>query len=111
MRAIRSQWNLPINGRLFVLGYTDIEPFDGHVQMEVEAQRHFHPIVAALTGKLEPSSVFELHLPVNAFQGSNKRGYTSHNAWAVARAPTEAEGAAPGAGVAKTKNLGRNRRR
>jgi hypothetical protein len=81
-----------IDGQLFALEHTGIEPFDGHVRMEAEAERHIDPIVAAVTGKLDPSAVFELHLPVNAFQGRDKRDVhaiqTAIVAWVMATAPT-----------------------
>jgi hypothetical protein len=58
-----------IGSHLFALEHTGIEPFKGHVQMEAEASRHFAPIVDALKGALSTTAVFELIMPINAFQG------------------------------------------
>jgi hypothetical protein len=58
-----------IGNRLFAFEHTGIEPFPGHVQLQAEAKRHFHPIEAMLAGKLPPTETFELRIPVRATQG------------------------------------------
>src|ERR1700687_2510132 len=49
----------------YVMEHTGIEPFEGHMQLEVQAEQHFGPIKAALEGKLPPD-VIELHVPLQA---------------------------------------------
>ena len=51
--------------QLFAIEHTGIEPFEGHVQMDAEAERHFGPISVALNGVL-PADVFDLHVPAKA---------------------------------------------
>jgi hypothetical protein len=58
-----------IAGQLFALEHTGIEPFEGHVQMDAEADRLFKPIVDALNNALGTAAVFELIIPANAFRG------------------------------------------
>jgi len=58
-----------IDGQLYALEHTGIEPFTGHVQMEAEAQRHFGPIRDALNDCLGTDATFELVIPANAFRG------------------------------------------
>jgi hypothetical protein len=57
-----------IGQQLFALEHTGIEPFEGHVRMEAEEERHFKPITDALKNTLDTSAVYELHMPANAFQ-------------------------------------------
>jgi hypothetical protein len=57
-----------INGTLFALEHTGIEPFKGHVQMAAEADRLFKPIIDALKNALG-AAVFELMIPANALHG------------------------------------------
>lgn len=58
-----------IEGQLFALEHTGIEPFSGHIQMDAEADRLFKPIVNALKNALGTTAVFELIIPTNAFRG------------------------------------------
>jgi len=60
-----------INSKLFALEHTGIEPFEGHVQLNAEAQRHFEPIIEAVAGHLPPE-VIELHIPAQVMQGMKK---------------------------------------
>ncbi len=81
-----------IGDRLFAFEHTGIEPFPGHVQLQAEAKRHFHPIEAMLAGKLPPTETFELRIPVKATQGLRtkdlQRVQGSLAAWVEATAPT-----------------------
>jgi hypothetical protein len=58
-----------IAGQLFALEHTGIEPFNGHVQMDAEADRLFKPISDALNNALGTAAVFELMIPANALRG------------------------------------------
>jgi hypothetical protein len=58
-----------IGDQLFALEHTGIEPFEGHVQMDAEADRLFKPIADALKNALGTKAVFELMIPANALRG------------------------------------------
>jgi hypothetical protein len=62
-----------IADQLFALEHTGIEPFSGHVQLTAEADRHFGPIVDALSVKLGTNHNFQLHIPAGALQGRKKK--------------------------------------
>jgi len=61
-----------IGDQLYALEHTVIEPFEGHMKMEAEADRHFKPIEDALKDALGNTAMFELVIPVNAFQVKKK---------------------------------------
>jgi hypothetical protein len=81
-----------INGRLFAIEHTGIEPFAGHMQLEAEAGVHFRPIEAMVAGRLPPNEHFELHMPVKATHdlkgAALRRVHEIIAAWIVATAPT-----------------------
>jgi hypothetical protein len=54
-----------LGSQLYALEHTGIEPFEDHVRLEAEAQRHFDPIKEALIGVV-PNGVLELQVPVRA---------------------------------------------
>jgi hypothetical protein len=59
-----------IGNQLFALEHTGIEPFEGHVQMEAQADHLYAPILNELKdGVLGTSARYELVIPINAFQG------------------------------------------
>jgi hypothetical protein len=58
-----------IGGRLFAFEHTGIEPFAGHIKMEVEGPRLFGPLVQRLAGLLPSNEYFELHVPFRATVG------------------------------------------
>jgi len=57
--------------QLFALEHTGIEPFEDHMRLEAEAERHFEPIRAALKEALPPE-VIELHVPAKAMLNRKK---------------------------------------
>ncbi|HEY3920057.1 MAG TPA: hypothetical protein VGL83_19865 [Stellaceae bacterium] len=67
--AVELVWRL--GQKLFALEHTGIEPFEGHMQLEAEAERHFGPISARLANALPPD-VFELQVPAKAMAGCNR---------------------------------------
>jgi hypothetical protein len=81
-----------INGDLFALEHTGIEPFKGHVQMDAQADLLFKPIVDALKNSLGTAAVFELMIPANALRGMKMPKVRSIQqaliAWVNATAPT-----------------------
>jgi Ribosomal protein L7/L12 dimerisation domain len=58
-----------IGDEQYALEHTGIEPFTGLIEMEVKAAQLFDPIKTALNGVLDTTALFELYMPVNAFQG------------------------------------------
>ena len=80
-----------IGARLFALEHTGIEPFEGHVRMEAQADRHFKPIEQLVAGKLPTSESFELLMPVNATAtlrgGALRRMHEALADWIVRTAP------------------------
>jgi hypothetical protein len=58
-----------IGDQLYAMERTGIEPFDGHMKMEGEAERHFVPIEDALKDNVDTAELFELYMPVDAFRG------------------------------------------
>jgi len=81
-----------IGDQLYAMERTGIEPFEGHMKMEGEAERHFVPIVDALKGYLDTAALFELYMPVDAFRGRRKTKVRSIQRklidWVKATAPT-----------------------
>jgi hypothetical protein len=63
LHPVEMTWKL--GSQLYALEHTGIEPFEEHVRLEAESQRHFDPILKALAGAL-PSGVFELLVPAKA---------------------------------------------
>jgi hypothetical protein len=54
-----------LGARLFALEHTGIEPFDDHMRLEAEAERHFDPIKEAVADLL-PDDVLEIHVSAKA---------------------------------------------
>lgn len=61
-----------LGNQLFALEHTGVEPFPGHVEMENRAGHLYVPITNALKDTLGTESLFELYIPVNAFQNKNR---------------------------------------
>lgn len=62
-----------LGDRLVAIEHTGIEPFEGHVRLQAEAQRHFRPIVERLAGVLPQTEDFELCIPAGTTAGWNDR--------------------------------------
>jgi hypothetical protein len=61
-----------INAQLYALEHTGIEPFSGHVQVDVEAKRRIQPLVDRVHALLPQTEEFELQVPLDplvALQG------------------------------------------
>jgi hypothetical protein len=54
-----------INGQLYALEHTGIEPFTGHVQVDAEAKRRIQPLVDRVTARLPQTEEFELQVPID----------------------------------------------
>jgi hypothetical protein len=61
-----------IGGRLFALEHSGIEPFEGHLQLEANFERHLLPIRAEIVDALPDTKGLRLSIPADAFY--NKRG-------------------------------------
>jgi hypothetical protein len=61
-----------LGDQLFALEHTGIEPFGGHVEMENRAKHLYTPITDALKDVLGTTALFELYIPINAFQNKKK---------------------------------------
>jgi hypothetical protein len=70
--AFSVETTFEIGDQLYAMERTGIEPFDGHMKMEGEAERHFVSIEDALEGNLDTAALFEPYMPVDAFRGRRK---------------------------------------
>jgi hypothetical protein len=81
-----------LGDQLYALEHTGVEPFEGHVRLQAEAERDFGPIYAGVAGKLPPGDLFELHVPARAMQSLGRRerevAQAGMVAWVIAKAPT-----------------------
>lgn len=71
--AKRVELTFRLRAELVAIEHTGIEPFEGFMQLEAEAPKHFEPIKEAAKGAVPPDSMVELHVPVKAFQGRPPR--------------------------------------
>ena len=58
-----------LGDRRYALEHTGIEPFEGHMKMEAQADQRFTPIIDGLNGELDTTATFELAIPAEAFEG------------------------------------------
>jgi hypothetical protein len=72
--TIRVELTFDLGLRTYALEHTGIEPFPDFVRLNNEAPRLLEPIKSALAGALPADDVFELHMPVFALRGHNKKG-------------------------------------
>jgi hypothetical protein len=81
-----------LGDQLYALEHTGIEPFDGHVRMEAQAEKLFAPITSALKDALGTEALFELWLPVNSLYGRKPAELQTIQeaiiSWAKETAPT-----------------------
>jgi len=84
-----------LGDQLYALEHTLIEPFPGHMEMENRAARLYAPITDALNDVLGSESLYELHIPANAFQNKKRLDIRNiQNAlvrWVKKTAPTMAK--------------------
>jgi hypothetical protein len=57
----------------YALEHTRIEPFDGHIQLEAESERHYTPITERVAEQLPSDSRYELDVPVGVMLGLSDR--------------------------------------
>jgi hypothetical protein len=57
-----------IGNLTFAFEHTGIEPFTGHVRLQVKASAQLKPIKDALAGVLPTTEDFELHIPARALE-------------------------------------------
>jgi hypothetical protein len=88
----RVEMTFRLGEQLYALEHTGIEPFDGFVEMNNEADRVFEPLRQSLTGALDPSSTFELTIQLHALRGRKmndvKKRHDSLRQWVLDTAPT-----------------------
>jgi hypothetical protein len=80
-----------IGNQQYALEHTNIEPFEGHLEMEAQAGKLFDPIKDALNDNLGSTALFQLHIPINAFKGQGSKVNSIQKAlidWVKAIAPT-----------------------
>jgi hypothetical protein len=59
--------------QLYAVEHTAIEPFDGLIRLNKQADHHFKPIEDAISPLVPEGEILELLLPVNAFHGKRAR--------------------------------------
>jgi hypothetical protein len=64
----RVEMTFRLGKQLYALEHTGIEPFDGSIEMNNEADRLFEPLRQSLTGALDPSSAFELTIQLHSLR-------------------------------------------
>ena len=65
-----------IGERTYAFEHTGIEPFHGHVQLQVEAKAQLQPIKVGLAGALPMTEDFELQIPLKAMEGLRGKNLT-----------------------------------
>jgi hypothetical protein len=85
------EFTCSFGSQLFALEHTGVEPFEGHVRLQAEAERDFGPIYAAVAGRLPASDLFELQIPARAMQALTRRQRETAQAavasWIITKAP------------------------
>jgi|HubBroStandDraft_1064217.scaffolds.fasta_scaffold55275_1 hypothetical protein len=69
----RVELTFTINGRLYALEHTGIEPFEGHIQLNNQAPDLTQPLIDLVTPLLPGKEHFELMLPHDAFRGMKRK--------------------------------------
>jgi hypothetical protein len=88
----RVEMTFSIGGQFYALEHTGIEPFDGFVEMNNEADRLFEPLRQSLTGLFDPGSTFELTIQLHALRGRRmndvRKRHDALRQWVLDTAPT-----------------------
>lgn len=88
----RVEMTFRLGNQLYALEHTGIEPFDGFVEMNNEADRLFEPLRHSLSGALDPGSAFELTIQLHAFRRRRmqdvKKRHDALRQWVLNTAPT-----------------------
>ena len=81
-----------IGRQLYAVEHTGIEPFNGLLQLNNQADQHFGPIIAAIAGVEPDDEVYELCVPARVLQGKKRREIQQIQgtliAWITQTAPT-----------------------
>jgi hypothetical protein len=88
----RVEMTFRLGGQLYALEHTGIEPFDGFIEMNNEADRLFEPLRESLTDALDPASAFELTIQLHALRARKmndvRKRHDALRQWVLAAAPT-----------------------
>jgi hypothetical protein len=88
----RVEMTFRLGNQLYALEHTSIEPFDGFIEINNEADRLFEPLHQSLTVALDPSSAFELTIQLHALRGRRmndvKKRHDALRQWVLDTAPT-----------------------
>ena len=78
--------------QLYALEHTGVEPFDGHVRLQAEAERDFGPVYTGVANRLPAGDLFELHVPARAMQPLSRQERATVQAaivgWVLRKAPS-----------------------
>jgi hypothetical protein len=61
-----------IGNQLYVVEHTGIEPFNGLLRLNNQADQHFGPIIAAISAIVPNDEVYELCVPAKVLQGKKR---------------------------------------
>jgi hypothetical protein len=88
----RVEMTFRIGGQLYALEHTGIEPFDGFMEMNNEADRLFEPLRRSLTDALDSASAIELTIQLHALHGRRmndvRKRHDALRKWVLETAPT-----------------------
>jgi hypothetical protein len=88
----RVEMTFRIGSQLYALEHTGIEPFDGFVEMNNEADRLFEPLRKSLAGLFDPGSTYDLTIQLHALRGRKmddvKKRHDALRQWVLDTAPT-----------------------
>jgi hypothetical protein len=88
----RVEMTFRLGGQLYALEHTGIEPFDGFIEMNNEADRLFEPLRQSLADALDPASAFELTIHLHALRGRRmndvRKRQDALRQWVLDTAPT-----------------------
>jgi hypothetical protein len=87
----RVEMTFRLGGQLYALEHTGIEPFDGFIEMNNEADRLFEPLRESLTDALDPASAFELTIQLHALRARKmndvRKRHDALRQWVLDAAP------------------------
>lgn len=85
------EFTFRLGDQLYAIEHTGVEPFDGHVRLQAEAERDFGPIYSGVEGRLPADDLFQLHIPARAMQTITRRQRPAVQAaivhWVLSKAP------------------------
>jgi hypothetical protein len=88
----RVEMTFRLGDQLYALEHTGIEPFDGFIEMNNEADRLFEPLRQSLTGALDPAAAFELTIRLHVLRGRRmndiRKRHDALRQWVLDTAPT-----------------------